>query len=330
MLDRGQGNHPQGCRIGRRMRGRRRRCRYEELSARERHCWRACQVSANPVTSYQNLKRIAKTAGIDAYFPRVAMTYRYLRDQWLEKKWRTSSTPFGFDMIESSGHANSRLESGEMPLFLELLKVTDVLVDIGANFGVFTLVARTRGIKCIAIEPEPANLAALLTNLQRNGFRDVEIFPVALSKEPSLLPLFGGGEGASLVSNWGGMASTYSRLVPVNTLDNLVSWRFAEARILIKVDVEGHEFAVLNGATRLLDRIPAPVWLLEHCFKENFSGSINPHYGELFDEFFRRGYRCITADAERRPVTETDVRRWLATGTRDFGYLNFAFSKVPI
>ena len=201
-----------------------------------------------------------------------------------------------------------------------------MLVDVGANFGVFTLAARVRGINCIAVEPEPSNLAALLAN-QHNSISDVEVFPIALGKAPALLLLFSGGEGASLVSNWGGMASTYSRLVPVNTLDNLVSWRFPQLRLLIKVDVEGHEFAVLQGAIRLLDRVPAPVWLLEHCFKENFNGSINPHYGELFDAFFRRDYHCITADAERRPVTETDVRRWLATGTRDFGYLNFLFSK---
>lgn len=180
------------------------------------------------MTLYQYLKTHVKNAGLDGCFPRTAMMYRFLRDQGLAKKWRTFPTPFGFDMIESRGHADSRLESGEMPLFLELLKATDVLVDVGANFGVFTLAARASGIHCIAIEPEPAKLAALMANLQHNGFGDVEVFPVALGAEPSLLPLFGGGEGASLVSNWGGMASTYSRLVPVNTLDNLVSWRFSQ------------------------------------------------------------------------------------------------------
>lgn len=282
------------------------------------------------MTLFQKLKRKAKAAELDTYFPRAAVTYRFLRDQRLAKKWRILPTPFGFDMIESRGHAESRLESGEMPLFLDLLKTTDVLVDVGANFGVFTLAARAKKIICIAIEPEPANLAALLANLQHNGFDDVEVFPVALSKAPSLLPLFGGGEGASLVNNWGGMARTYSRLVPVNTLDNLVSWRFPKARLLIKVDVEGHEYAVLQGATRMLDRIPAPVWLLEHCFKENFNGAINPYYGELFDEFFRRDYRCITADAQRRQVKDTDVQRWLGTGTRDFGYLNFLFLKGSV
>ena len=192
------------------------------------------------------LKRLAKTAEFDTHFPQAAATYRFLRDQRLAKAWRMLPTPCGFDMIESKGHADSRLESGEMPLFLDLLRTTDVFVDVGANFGVFTLMARAKGISCVAIEPEPANLAVLLANLQHNDYCDVEVFPIALSKAPALLPLFSGGEGASLVSNWGGMASTYSRNLPVNTLDNLISWRFPRARLLIKVDVEGHELAVLQ------------------------------------------------------------------------------------
>src|SRR5262249_26667264 len=155
---------------------------------------------------------------------------------------------------------------------------TDVFVDVGANCGIFSLLAGKAGIPTIAFEPNLDNFNLLLTNLHHNGCVGVESFPIALSKTPGVLPLFGGGEGASLERNWGGMASTYSRMVAVNTLNNLVAARFSRERLLIKIDVEGHEFDVLAGAAALLARSPAPRWLLEHGFTENFAGKINPHF----------------------------------------------------
>lgn len=264
---------------------------------------------------------------VEKYLPQLARAYRMLRDQRLNSRRSMVKTEFGFDMIGGEGLAGSRSAGGELKLFQELLLKTDVFVDVGANCGIFTLMACNAGIQTIAFEPNLENCNFLLFNLHHNGFKNVEVFPIALSKAPGVLPLFGGGEGASLEANWGGMASTYSRMVAVNTLNNLVSPRFSHERLLVKIDVEGHEFDVLTGAGDLLARCPAPVWLLEHGFTENFSGKINPHFQDLFDLFWRHGYVCCTADKERRKVIREDVRRWLAQGTRDFGFLNYLFYK---
>jgi hypothetical protein len=113
----------------------------------------------------------------------------------------------------------------------------------------------------------------------------------------------------------------------VNTIDNLLSHRFPGKRLLIKLDVEGNEYEVLKGATRLLDREPAPTWLVEHGFKENFAGNVNPRFRAVFDLFWDLGYTAMTADADRRPVLKSDVERWLESGSRDFGYLNYLFCR---
>jgi FkbM family methyltransferase len=259
---------------------------------------------------------------VDSRFPTLAANWRLFRDRRLAARRRFAKNALGFEMIGPGDMAESR---GELTVFLTQLKTADVLLDIGANAGVFTLVACCNGVKVVSAEPNLENLEILLLNLNKNNFRDVEVFHLALAEKVNVLPLFGGGEGASLTKGWGGIVSNYSRLVPVNTLDNLFSDRFAGKRLLVKLDVEGNEYDVLCGARELLTRTPAPVWLVENAFKENFSGGVNPHFRDVFKLFWSSGYRCFTADSDQRPVSEVDITRWLTSGERDFGYLNYLF-----
>ena len=56
----------------------------------------------------------------------------------------------------------------------------------------------------------------------------------------------------------------------VNTLDRLLEDRFLDQRLVIKIDVEGNEKALLLGASETLDRKPASAWLVEIGLTENF------------------------------------------------------------
>lgn len=265
---------------------------------------------------------------IDKRLPRVASIFRYLRDLWFVRSLRTYHVPLGYEMTGIEGMAQSRIDSGEVGMLLELLDRVEVFVDVGANCGVFTLTARNHGKRTVAVEPNLQNYNILLKNLRRNNFGDVEAHLLAMGSQQDILPLFGGGEGASLEQNWGGMLSTYSKLVSVNTVDNLVGSRFSDKRLLIKIDVEGHEYAVLQGAVATLAQVPAPLWLLEHGFHENFGGKINPHFKDLFNIFWGNGYECRTADSEKKLVTGENVDRWIASNHRDFGSLNYLFTKL--
>ncbi|MEI7651994.1 MAG: FkbM family methyltransferase [Verrucomicrobiota bacterium] len=260
-------------------------------------------------------------------FPGFAAWYRQRRDQRMFAAQRMRPTALGFDFIGVAGMPESRTASGEVTLLRSLLRGQDLFVDVGANCGLYTLLACQAGVPTLAVEPNDLNFRRLAENLQHNRFAQAKALNVALGDQQGKCLLYGGGEGASLLKNWGGMASTYAREVEVETLDGLLGGRATSERVLIKVDVEGHELAVLAGARQLLARAAAPCWIIEHSFRENQDGLINPSYLKLFEVFWTAGYACETFDLERRPVLRTDVERWLATGVRDFGGINLLFRK---
>jgi len=134
----------------------------------------------------------------------------------------------------------------------ELVQRGAVVWDVGAHTGFFTLLlARLVGEegRVVAFEPDEESLAALVAAVERNGFGNVHVRPVAVWSAPGAVGFerradaAGGAHGAVLLE--GGSTD-----VAATTLDE-------EAEIgpppaLVKIDVEGGEEHVLLGASRLL------------------------------------------------------------------------------
>ena len=262
---------------------------------------------------------------LERLFPAGAARYREWRDRRLFAAQRLRPTALGFDFIGVEGMPESRTASGEVALLRELLAGRDLFVDVGANCGLYSLIASRAGVPVIAVEPNALNFRRLTQNLTHNGCDNARALNAALGDRRGKALLYGGGEGASLLRNWGGMASTYAREVTVETLDNLVADQPPDGALLIKVDVEGHELAVLSGARDLLRRTPSATWIVEHSFRENQDGRINPDFLALFEVFWSAGYDCLTFDPTRRPVRRADVEQWLRDGERAFGGVNYMF-----
>ncbi|MEO8359973.1 MAG: FkbM family methyltransferase [Vicinamibacteria bacterium] len=140
----------------------------------------------------------------------------------------------------------------------------DVVLDIGANVGAHTLhLARLVGPTghVIAFEPTDFAVAKLKANLRSNPDLEkrVEVRQVFLGATSSEAPL------AGLGSSWpvdGGVADDVkmgSRTMQttgatVTTLDEAVDRSGRSPIALIKMDVDGHELEVIEGAVRLLAR----------------------------------------------------------------------------
>ncbi len=258
--------------------------------------------------------------------PVVPEVYRSLRDQIRAMNVRPGPTPFGFLFGGHRAMAGGEFEPREVEFARTVLGYVDVFVDVGANLGLYSCLARWQGRKVVAFEPLFENLLGLYANLSANGWTDIEVLPVALSDKAGLVELFGGGTGASLVRCWSGGSARYRRTVPTTTMDLIVGHRFPGQKMFLKVDVEGAELCVLRGATAVLSRTPAPTWMVEICLTEHHPDGANADFAAVFERFWEFDYEAQSLDDDR-PIMRQDVESWVRNGRRTRGSGNFVFSR---
>ena len=239
--------------------------------------------------------------------------------------------PFGFRLIGPDTPANRAMIRGhfdldERAILERAMGYVDVFVDVGANIGLYTCIARSKDLIVVGIEPQPRNLGYMISNLVRNEWSDVEVWPVGLAESPGLATLYGAsGPSASLLKGWAGYSTRFRQSIPVTTLDALIGSKFDGKRVLIKIDVEGAEYQVLKGATATLCRQPRPMWLIEICLSEFHPDGINPDFAQTFDIFWKFGYSAWEVRDPSRRVDPKAVEGWIHDGQTEAKVVNFLF-----
>lgn len=250
-------------------------------------------------------------------------------DSYLFNTRKSVRTPQGFQLQGGGSIHHHRMQTGtfeeeETALIIRHVSESQVFVDVGANIGYYSCLARSLGRRVIAVEPLAENRKHLYANLKDNNWDDVEVFPVALSSEPGLATLYGASStGASLIGSWAGASQRFRRIVPLSTLDILLGQRFAGARLIIKVDVEGVEYEVLSGARNTMALMPRPKWIVEVCLNEFHPDGLNPKFLATFELFWQQGYEIRTADMNNTLIRPRDVRNWVRAGHTDSGSIGY-------
>ena len=133
-----------------------------------------------------------------------------------------------------------------MTVWEQHLKPGDLFIDVGANVGSYTIWAIEMGARVIAVEPDAASIVALKQNLALNDY-EAEVCEAALADKAGSGRLTAGlGVLNHLVAD---DSSDQARTVRTTTLDELIGDRVASG---VKIDVEGAEGLVLEGARRAL------------------------------------------------------------------------------
>ena len=156
-------------------------------------------------------------------------------------------------------------EPSTIDWLLRDLRVDDVLFDIGANVGAYSLVAAASEVENISIysfEPSPSTFASLCKNIALNNFGG-KIFPlqIALGAKTEITNFY-------LSSNVAGSAEHAlgqpidmygNRFTPVEIqtiisfkIDQLIHFFGIKHPTHIKIDVDGFELNVLEGAVEVL------------------------------------------------------------------------------
>jgi len=139
-------------------------------------------------------------------------------------------------------------ESPVTHLFENIVKEGDVIYDIGAHVGYFTLLfsvlVGNKG-KVVAFEPNKKNLEILKRHLKINRCKNVIVVDKAVSDKTGIT-FFDTGDGS-----WTGKISlTGEYEVEVVKLDDFISKNLIPS--VIKIDVEGEELNVLRGAKNFI------------------------------------------------------------------------------
>jgi FkbM family methyltransferase len=152
-------------------------------------------------------------------------------------------------------------EREQTQLFRQLVQPGDVVLDLGAAAGYYTLLASRlvgkRG-RVLAFEPDPRNAFYLGWHLRLNRARNVKSHTMAVANHNGRAR-FGGGTGTGTAS----LCSQGDTEVPVGRLDDVLAGLPHRVHH-VKIDVEGAELDVLQGGSRLIQTHRPTLFLSTH------------------------------------------------------------------
>jgi FkbM family methyltransferase len=155
----------------------------------------------------------------------------------------------------------------------------DIVVDVGAHIGRYTLIASKRvGLngRVIAIEANPDNFQMLNRNVKLNQLTNVTSLNCAIYSQETKIKLYLAGEGMgqtiynTIMTERANEGKEKFLEISANTLDHLLQLQEISEVNWIKIDVEGAELEVLRGATDIISHSKDITLLIEI---HNLSGS---------------------------------------------------------
>lgn len=180
-------------------------------------------------------------------------TVRILQGPLRNKRWIKGSGVNGYWL------GSYELEGQKM--FIENLNKGDIIFDIGANVGFYSLLAAEivgPSGKVFSFEPLPENFNYLKKHIEINGYKNIFPFQVAVSDKSGLA--FLKIEGSNATGHFG------SGDIHVETisLDEWIKNNKLPIPNFLKIDVEGAEFLVLSGAENVLKNHKHFIFLTTH------------------------------------------------------------------
>ena len=217
-------------------------------------------------------------------------------------------------------------EEEEIAFVKKFLKKGDFFFDIGANIGLFSLVVSSilgeKG-KVIAFEPCSITFQRLKENIGLNQFTNIVPENVALSNKSGFAELQIASNGYDA---WNSLAKpSAGELLEVEevktiTLDDFVrNLGLDKTKIsLIKIDIEGWEIPMLQGAKEFLSSSNAPILLVE--FTDENAQNAGFSCKELYELLVSYGYTLYSYDKENNQLLKENLRK-------NYPYVNLIATK---
>jgi FkbM family methyltransferase len=201
--------------------------------------------------------------GIDKKFPFLLRVYKFIFSSVNDTREYTVSIPLQSKLIVSGNdlglgsflRTKGEYEPQLTKQFIAALKEGDIVLDIGANVGYYTVLASKlvgKKGKVYAFEPSPQSLPLLKKNLAFNNCKNVIVVEKALGKNEDEHVAFYLDKANPGESRLAGHGQRETMKIESTTLDNFVTKNNIKKIAVIKVDVEGREPWVFAGGKEVL------------------------------------------------------------------------------
>jgi len=224
-------------------------------------------------------------------------------------------SPLGFlqaGELEKTTSIAHHILTGDIPEEFALhivrffLPHTRTFIDVGANIGVYCLLAAREcpsGAHVYAFEPQPKCCSILQHTVYLNNWEDrLIVHCLGLGNMTHELPLYLSGSGSTFDSAFNNNEAAETILAQVDTLDNQAK---GIGRVdFIKIDVQGYEQEVLEGARQTIDH-DKPVLLIGIGDRMPGREYRNPNYARTLIWLKEHGYRIWRCN-ENRHLLEAD------------------------
>ncbi len=154
-------------------------------------------------------------------------------------------------------------ERAKQLVFQKTIRSGDVLYDLGANVGWYTLLGRALGASQVySFEPLPLNVATIREHLSLNRVENCEVIEAAVGNKSGSARFEVGASNS--IGHLSGDEKAMGIVVQVVALDGWVQQSGARPPDIIKCDIEGAEFDALVGARATLEKHGPTVLLATH------------------------------------------------------------------
>ena len=209
-----------------------------------------------------------------------------------------------------------RFEANERDFVISYLAAGDIFVDVGANVGLFTLLGASlvgAAGKVYAFEPTALTYARLCDTVKRNRLSNVECIKLALSDQDETRLMTVSVEGFAA---WNSLAQPGVSSQCVAEQVKCYPWdRFAAQHALLgkvalmKIDIEGWEYTMLQGAQATLQRADAPDLLVE--FAEVNAKAAGTTCVALYNLLLTLGYELYQIDARQHKLSPASAQEYI-------------------
>lgn len=209
-------------------------------------------------------------------------------------------------------------EPEQVAFWMQCARQAEVVFDVGANVGLYSLAAAAASSRAAihAFEPTPEMVERFRTNIALNQFDQIIVNAVAVGHQSGEIYLHysGGTDGANEGMNYVSAETleTTDRVVPMITLDNYCEQHQIDVIDLLKIDIEGNEYNALRGAERLLQRSAVHSIFMElNSWAVERSGHALSDIVTLLSDYNYRFYEIrrdrLTEITDKRLLVDRDV-----------------------